>query len=411
VPTRTAPSLTLVDQIGMNPLTAGANVSYTLTFGNTGTDVAHGTKIVAALPSSTSYVSSSGGAFDAVARTVTWTQNDLSTGSAGNQTLTVKVDPAAADGTVIAGTATISATNARQVTVTSTATVLASRPITLLDWPSVDPVAPGAQVQLMIYYANASGAPLAGATLTSAVPPGTTFARATSGGTFDAATGVVTWNLGTLSVGAWSQVGLNVNLSSPIPDGSSIAHAATLTAGSLSMTAQTTITVASAPAPSLTAIASAAPAGGDVTFTLAYTNPGTDDARDVVLAAPLPAGTTFVSATGGGTFDAVQARVTWPLGILVGGGSGQQSVTLAVDPALAPGTILVERASLSASNAPPASASALPVVVPPTPGGPVLLVTLDAQHSDGGCEVGHHGSPALAPILFLALLALARRRR
>ena len=46
---------------------------------------------------------------------------------------------------------------------------------------------------------------------------------------------------------------------------------------------------------------------------------------------PVPAGTTFVSADGGGTESG--GTVTWNLGTIVSGGSATRHVTVLVDPA------------------------------------------------------------------------------
>jgi uncharacterized repeat protein (TIGR01451 family) len=64
----------------------------------------------------------------------------------------------------------------------------------------------------------------------------------------------------------------------------------------------------------------------DVTFTLDYANAGPSVALSAVLTDPLPAGATFVSATGGGVFAG--GVVTWNLGNLSVTESGNVSVTV-----------------------------------------------------------------------------------
>src|SRR5262249_3082191 len=152
------------DVIATNPVAPGANVSYQLTFGNTGTDTAHGTRLVSTLPTSTTFVSANnGGVFDAAARTITWVQNDLAPGAAGGPLLTVKVDPAAADGTTVSATATLTASNAAPVTTVSAATVRAVRALTLVANPQVNPVAPGGQAVFVLQWGNATATPIANA--------------------------------------------------------------------------------------------------------------------------------------------------------------------------------------------------------------------------------------------------------
>src|SRR5438552_16247698 len=77
-------------------------------------------------------------------------------------------------------------------------------------------------------------------------------------------------------------------------------------------------------APLLTITKSAAPSpvspGATLTYTLAYANTGTANASGVVLSDTVPANTTFVSATGGGTLSG--SVVSWAVGGLAAGASG-----------------------------------------------------------------------------------------
>ncbi|HKB07864.1 MAG TPA: fibronectin type III domain-containing protein, partial [Candidatus Polarisedimenticolia bacterium] len=76
--------------------------------------------------------------------------------------------------------------------------------------------------------------------------------------------------------------------------------------------------------PVLTIAATDAPdpvaAGGNLTYTLSYSNTGSANATGVVIADTVPVNTTFVSATGGGTLSG--GVVTWSPGNLAAGASG-----------------------------------------------------------------------------------------
>jgi uncharacterized repeat protein (TIGR01451 family) len=63
-----------------------------------------------------------------------------------------------------------------------------------------------------------------------------------------------------------------------------------------------------------------------ITYTLAYSNPGPRRVESVRIRVELPAGTTFQSATGGGTHDG--GVVTWDLGAVPAGGGGSVQVTV-----------------------------------------------------------------------------------
>ena len=55
-------------------------------------------------------------------------------------------------------------------------------------------------------------------------------------------------------------------------------------------------------------------AGTNLTYTITVDNAGPSDALGVVVSDVVPAGTSFVSATGGGTYNAITSTVTWNLG-------------------------------------------------------------------------------------------------
>ena len=88
-------------------------------------------------------------------------------------------------------------------------------------------------------------------------------------------------------------------------------------------------------APGLT-VSKTAPAtvdpGANLTYTISYSNTGTQNASNVVIKDPLPAGTTFVSATGGGSL--VGSNVVFNIGTVVAGAPAQTvSFTVTVNTA------------------------------------------------------------------------------
>src|SRR5438093_352169 len=77
-------------------------------------------------------------------------------------------------------------------------------------------------------------------------------------------------------------------------------------------------------------------AGANLTYTLAYSNTGTANATGVVLTDTVPANTTFVSATVGGTL--ASGVSTWSAGNLAAGASGSVQMVVRVASPLANGT-------------------------------------------------------------------------
>jgi uncharacterized repeat protein (TIGR01451 family)/MYXO-CTERM domain-containing protein len=82
------------------------------------------------------------------------------------------------------------------------------------------------------------------------------------------------------------------------------------------------------PALTLTKSAPAVTNGSTITFTLSVSNSGPGTADSSILRDAIPPGTTFVSATGNGSFAG--GVVTWTLGNLPPGYSGSQSFTVSV---------------------------------------------------------------------------------
>ncbi|WP_027460479.1 DUF11 domain-containing protein [Deinococcus murrayi] len=106
---------------------------------------------------------------------------------------------------------------------------------------------------------------------------------------------------------------------------------------------------------------------GTLTYTITASNAGPHEAYNVVVSDPLPAGVTFVSASGGGSYDAATRRVTWTTGKFLPNTSQNYTVTVTVPNAAATyqNTVSVSSGSFdpnSANNS--ASAS---TVVTPTP--------------------------------------------
>ena len=106
-----------------------------------------------------------------------------------------------------------------------------------------------------------------------------TFQTANNGGTYDSASNKVIWNLGTILAGSMGGVTATVLVDSPLPNGTQlIDQAALLTSnGGMQMT-NITVNVNSVPVLVLSETGAPNPvaAGGQLVYTLAYANGGTD---------------------------------------------------------------------------------------------------------------------------------------
>ena len=90
--------------------------------------------------------------------------------------------------------------------------------------------------------------------------------------------------------------------------------------------------------------------GVDHGYTLTFGNASDETASNVMLQLPLPAGTSFVSATGGGTPTAGVVR--WSLGSIPPGEGGEVRLVVNVGADADDGTLLFAQASASANGAP-----------------------------------------------------------
>lgn len=92
-----------------------------------------------------------------------------------------------------------------------------------------------------------------------------------------------------------------------------------------------------------------AASGSNITYTINYANTGGAPATGVIIKDTVPAGTTFVSATGGGTLGA--GVVTWTIGTLAPGASGSVQFTVTIN---APsGVISNDTYTIEGDNVPP----------------------------------------------------------
>ncbi|MFH0992232.1 MAG: hypothetical protein V1799_19705 [bacterium] len=92
--------------------------------------------------------------------------------------------------------------------------------------------------------------------------------------------------------------------------------------------------------------------GSQYSYTLNYQNTGSDTLKSAVLSDSLVQGITFVSATGGGSYNSSTRKVTWSLGNLLASASGSVSITFQVTNPYSGTNPLINTANLAASNLP-----------------------------------------------------------
>ncbi|HKV12846.1 MAG TPA: hypothetical protein VJ725_32180, partial [Thermoanaerobaculia bacterium] len=168
-----------------DPVTAGTNLTYSITVMNAGPSNATLVSLSDTLPTGTTFVSlSSPGGWSCTTPavgaggTVSCSVATFPAGSAAF-TLTVQVDASVASGTVISNTATVDP-GSQSATATTTVATSAALSITKTDSP--DPVAAGANLTYTITVTNAGPSNAASVALSDTLPAGTTFVSLSSPG-------------------------------------------------------------------------------------------------------------------------------------------------------------------------------------------------------------------------------------
>ena len=125
--------------------------------------------------------------------------------------------------------------------------------------------------------------------------------------------------------------------------------------------------------------------GSNLTYTITYGNTGNTNATGVVIKDTVPAGTSFVSATGGGTLSA--GVVTWNIGTVNAGVTGQ-TVSFTVNVTATSGTVTNTTYSIEAGDISPVAGS--PVSTTVQGGGCPTIVLSPATLANGSPGVPYN---------------------
>ncbi len=352
---------------------AGQPVTYILDFRNDGNkDMVNGLLTDQVPLGLVPTIIGGGGSYDAISGNISWDLGSFRAGDSGSHTFSILVPVNIPNGALLGNTATLAADNMSALTVAQHLTVTSSP---LLEVTKDAPLFAdaGGSVTYMLHYRNTGNDTAFNTVLTDILPPETNFITASL--PYSHVAGTLTWHLGNLVPGAGGSVIVEAGVQSPLANGTLLVNTASLDASNSQpkgISAVTTVTSVAQLTLSKTAQTLVA-AGDQLLYTLAYQNVGTDQATDVVLTDTLPANTTFVSATGGGTHTG--GVVTWDVGTLPAGAGATVSVIVAVDPVLPNGTSLVNSASIRSLKTAPVGDVAGTTVV----SAPILSVSKTAS--------------------------------
>ena len=363
-----------------DPVTAGQDLTYTITVANGGPSFATAASLGDPLPAGTTFVS--------LASAAGWSCTTPPVGGTGSVdctspslgfgnsvfTLVVKVDASVPDGTVLTNTASAaSATadpNGANNSASATSTVAGSADLSVVKTDSPDPVAAGGDLTYTITATNAGPSIATTVTVGDALPAGTTFVSLSSPAGWSCTTppvgGTGAVNCTNPSVGTGDSVfTLVVKVDAGVTAGTVLTNTATAASSTADPNAANnsgTATTTVAASADLSVIKTDSPdpvtAGSDLTYTITTTNAGPSIAATVTLDDPLPTGTTFVSLAA----PAGWSCTTPPVGGTgtvhctnpsVPAGDSVFTLIVNVDTGVIGGTLLTNTATAASSTADP----------------------------------------------------------
>ena len=333
-------SITKTD--GATTAVPGTNVTYTIVVTNNGPSTVTGATVSDVLPAGTTFVSTTGGVYDSAANTVHFTTGTLAPGGMTTFQLTVAVDPLATG--TLSNTATVAPPSGvtdptdGNNSATDIDTLTPQADLSIFKDDGKTSVAPGTNTTYTITVTNNGPSTVTGATVSDVLPTGTTFVSATNGATYDAGTNTVHYTAGTLATGDTTSFQLTLAIDPALAG--SLSNTATVsppsgvtdpTGGNNTATDTDVLTPQADLAIAKSDGTTSAVPGTTTTYTITVTNNGPSTVTGATVSDVLPAGTTFVSATGGATYDSDTNTVHFTTGTLATGGTTSFLLTLAIN--------------------------------------------------------------------------------
>ncbi|MCA9127805.1 MAG: DUF11 domain-containing protein [Planctomycetales bacterium] len=325
---------------------AGEQVTYTITVTNNGPSTATNVVAIDDLPDTFTIVSATatGGG--------TVTQTGLATGeiqvdfasltALQSETITIVAAIPATEAAAVGVTNSVTVTsdgvdtNAGNNTDTADIDITRSAVLTITKSDSPDPVGVGNTLTYTILVTNTGPSTANNVVVSDTLPTGLTFVSvSTTAGTASEAAGVITGNIASMAVAGTATITVIATVDAAFA-GATIANTATAVADEAALvTANSNTTVNPEVDLSIAKVDDVDPVdrGGRVVYTLQIANAGPSDATNVEVVDTLPAGVTFVSATGGTVTPpgVGNTDVTIAVGNLASGGTATLTITVDID--------------------------------------------------------------------------------
>ena len=338
IPLPTAPPLTVALAVSKDdspdPIVAGDDLTYTLRVTNSGSSQATDVNLTDTLPAGVSFFSAivTQGSCSGT-NPVACNLGAMPAGHSITATIVVTVDPAAT-GTLL-NTAAVFANETDATTASAQTTIIAETDLAISKVDTPDPVIAGQTLTYTLIVTNNGPSTASGVVMTDTLPVGVVFDSTTSSPSCNEAGGVVTCNVGAMTVGSSRQRTIAVTVEADTtgiltnradvggnevdPDGSNN-MASTMTA----VNTLADVALSKSDTPTLLA------AGEILTYTLTVVNSGPSDVQNVVVTDTLPLSITFNSATPVTDTQSGQ-DIGWDLGPLTRDGTQVITMVVTVD--------------------------------------------------------------------------------
>ncbi len=319
------------------PVEAGAPLTFTIDWEVVGNAYAHDVMIVDTLPMTVTYDSSNpAGVYDPVKHTVTWSLGKVTPNKTGSYSIKTLVKTPLYNGIKLPNTVTISDKAGDKATSSTITTVHSDHVLSIKKVSSPEPVEAGANLTYTITWGVTGNEPSPNATIVDTLDPKVKYVSATGGGVYDQATHKITWQLGELMTPKNGQFVVVVTVISPQYNGVKATNVVNFkdddpgtapvqdtVVNTIHADHELTITKSGSPDPVMK--------GADLTYTIEWGVTGNEFADNVVVTDTLPFGTKFVSASGGGLYNAATGVITWNLGNKVPGDKGTLTLVVKVN--------------------------------------------------------------------------------
>jgi len=247
----------------------------------------------------------------------------------------------------------------------------------------------GDLVRYTVHVVNAGPDAATNVVVSDVLPAGLTFAGASNGGSYNAATGVITWNLASLAKNGFYDLFVNATVNSGT-QGQTLPNTASaycdqnktpVTSNTVSVYVNKAV---------LSVVKSADKASynvGDlVRYTVHVVNAGPDAATNVVVSDVLPAGLTFAGASNGGSYNAATGVITWNLASLAKNGFYDLFVNATVNSGTQGQTLPNTASAYCDQNKTPVTSNTVSVYVNKAP----LTVTKTTDRDSANYNVGEN---------------------